>query len=82
MKTPMHLFEMLLVNMRINLGRDNIGMSEHLLHNPQIRIIKLLSYFLKNKLWKLKLHSLFLNFLLRKSPLSLYNEISSIRLVR
>jgi hypothetical protein len=36
MKLPMHSFKPLLIDMRIDLRRRNIGVAEHLLNNPQI----------------------------------------------
>jgi CRISPR/Cas system-associated endonuclease Cas1 len=36
MKLPMHSFKPLLIDMRINLRRRNIGVAEHFLNNPQI----------------------------------------------
>ena len=39
MKLPMHSFKPLLIDMRIDLRRRNIGVAEHLLNNPQIGAI-------------------------------------------
>src|SRR5439155_3224257 len=39
MKLPMHSFKPLLIDMRIDLSRRNIGVAEHLLNNPQIGAI-------------------------------------------
>ena len=36
MKLAMHSFKPLLIDMRIDLRRRNIGVAEHLLNNPQI----------------------------------------------
>ena len=36
MKSPMHRFQPLLIDMRIDLRRRNIGVAQHLLNDPQI----------------------------------------------
>ena len=36
MKSPMHRFQPLLIDMRIDLRRRNIGVTQHFLNNPQI----------------------------------------------
>jgi hypothetical protein len=36
MKLPVHSFQSLLIDMRIDLGRGNIGMPEHFLDDAQI----------------------------------------------
>jgi len=36
MKLPMHSFKPLLIDMRIDLRRGNIGVAQHLLDDPQI----------------------------------------------
>ena len=36
MKSPMHRFQPLLIDMRIDLRRRNIGVAQHFLNNPQI----------------------------------------------
>ena len=36
MKTAMHRFQSLLVDVRVNLRRRNVGMPEHLLDDPEI----------------------------------------------
>ena len=36
MKFPMHSFEPLLVDMRVNLRRGNVRVPEHFLYDPQI----------------------------------------------
>jgi hypothetical protein len=36
MKFPVHRFQSLLIDMRVNLCRRNIGMAEHLLNDAQV----------------------------------------------
>ena len=36
MKLPMHGFKPLLIDMRVDLRRGNIGVAQHLLNDPQI----------------------------------------------
>ena len=38
-KLSMNRFQLLLVDMCVNLGRGNVGMAKHFLNNPQIRAI-------------------------------------------
>ena len=39
MKFPVHRFQSLLIDMRVNLCRRNIGMAEHLLNDAQVSAI-------------------------------------------
>jgi hypothetical protein len=39
MKFPVHRFQSLLIDMRVNLGRRDIGMAEHLLNDAQVSAI-------------------------------------------
>ena len=35
----MHRFQTLLIDVRVNLGRRNVGVAEHLLNDPQVRAV-------------------------------------------
>lgn len=37
MKLPMYLLQTLLIYVRVDLGRGDVGMAEHFLDHPQIR---------------------------------------------
>src|ERR1043166_409758 len=53
MKLPVHSLKPLLIDMRVHLGRGNIGMPQHFLNNPQISAVpeQMRSETVPKKVW-------------------------------